>query len=187
MSKSVKKQSRTVKGQPGYLDLDDTIALVQDQILIYSIDGYGVNQSQNTIIIYPDVWKELMKKGGDVKTKDNKYWYFEIDMTDTELEKDIKVKVEAAKPNIDLFYSKEKNDYDLDIKDSDSDWTKYWKNLMKKSLESPYNSTNGLQSKEIVIPGTRYVNQDGEIVEVEGTTIIRNDLGDISNLLNAIY
>lgn len=154
-------------------------ALVQDQILLTD-----KTQSENTIVIVPDIWEDLKSSTGKWKTGGSKkdYFYWEVEMTDTEdTEKKVKVKISCPKPDPSLF------DYNFEEKSGDSDWTKYWKKKMKTVEDSPYNSINGIQPKEITLPGTKYIDQNGKTIEVEETKITRDNLGDIQNLLLNLY
>lgn len=153
-------------------------ALVQDQILMTD-----KTQSENTVVIVPDIWEDLKNPTtGKWKTGKSGYFYWEVEMTDTEdTERKVKVKISCPKPDPSLF------DYNFEVSDSDSDWTKYWKTKMKAVEDSPYNSVNGIQPKEITLPGTKYIDQNGDTIEVEETKITRDNLGDIQNLLLNLY
>ena len=152
-------------------------SLVQDQILITD-----KTQSENTIVIIPDIWEDLMNPSGTWKAGKNGYFYWEVEMTDTEdTSKKTKVKVTCPKPEPSLF------DYNFEVSDSDSDWTAYWKGKMKDVEDSIYNSKNAIQPTEITLPGTKYVDQNGNTVTLEEKKIIRDNLGDIQNLLLNLY
>lgn len=165
--------TKTVYGQ-AFISGD---SLVQDVILLSD-----KTQSENTLEIIPNIWEDLQSKSGQYKTNNKGYWYWEVSMTDMENpDVNVKVKVPCPKPDPSLF------DFDFEEKETDSDWTKYWKGKMKSTFESPYNSTNGLQSKEIILPGTKYIDQNGNIVELQEIKHTRDNLGDIQNLLFNIY
>ena len=152
-------------------------SLVQDQLLLTE-----KTQSENTIVLISDIWKDLLSSSGKWKAGKNGYFYWEVEMTDTEdTDKKVKVKVSCPKPDPSLF------EYDFEESKGDSEWTAYWKKKMKTVEDSVYNSTNAIQPKEITLPGTKYINQNGETVEVEETKIIRDNLGDIQNLLLNLY
>lgn len=163
----------TIYGQ-AFLSED---ALVQDQILITDR-----TQSENTVVIIPNIWEDLKSTTGNWKVGKSGYFYWEVEMTDTEnIEKKVKVKISCPKPDPSLF------DYNFESSTGDSDWTKYWKEKMKEVENNPYNSVNGIQPKEITLPGTKYIDQNGKTVEVEETKITRDNLGDIQNLLLNLY
>jgi hypothetical protein len=104
-------------------------------------------------------------------------FYWEYEMTDTENEDSvIKVKMECPQPKEGLF----EEPYDPET--VEGDYAKYWVKKLKESTEN-YEYKAAIQKKEIVFPGTRYVNQEGEVVEVEESRISNNDIGDITNLL----
>lgn len=152
-------------------------SLLQDVILLTDS-----TQSENTIEIIKDIWEDLKSTSGKSKTNKKGYWYWEIDATDMEdTDVTVKVKFECPKPDPSVF------DNDLEDKTGDSDWTKFWKEKMRQTRDSLYNSTNGLQQKEVTLPGTKYINQNGDIVEVDKIKITRNDLGDIQNLLFNLF
>lgn len=167
------KKAITVYGQ-AFISED---ALVQDQILLTE-----TSQSENTVVLISNIWDDLKSTTGKWKTGKNGYFYWEVEMTDMEdTEKKVKVKISCPKPDPDLF------DYNFEVKDSDSDWVKFWKGKMKSVESSPYNSVNALQPKEITLPGTKYINQNGEVVVTEETKVTRDNLGDIQNLLLNLY
>lgn len=152
-------------------------SLVQDQILITD-----KTQSENTVIIIDDIWEDLMSSSGKWKEGKNGYFYWEVEMTDTEdSDKKVKVKISCPKPGPERF------NFNFTLSDTDSGWAKYWKAKMKSVEESPYNSINAVQPKEITLPGTKYINQNGETVEIKSTKVIRDNLGDIQNLLLNLY
>lgn len=152
-------------------------SLVQD--VVFFIND---TQSESTVEIIKDIWEDLKSTSGTFKTDGKGYWYWEVEMSDTEdTDRKIKVKIDCPKPDSSLF------DYDFTETPEDSDWTKYWKNKMKGVKENLYNSTNGLQQKEVNLPGTKYVDQNGDTVELKEIKYTRDDLGDIQNLLFNLY
>ena len=152
-------------------------SLVQD--VVFFINN---TQSESTVEIIKDIWEDLKSTSGTCKTDGKGYWYWEVEMSDTEdTDRKIKVKIDCPKPDPSLF------DYDFTEVPEDSDWTKYWKNKMKGVKENLYNSTNGLQQKEVNLPGTKYVDQNGDTVELKKIKYTRDDLGDIQNLLFNLY
>lgn len=152
-------------------------SLVQDQILLTD-----KGQSENTVLIIPDIWKDLMNPSGKWKAGKNGYFYWEVEMTDTEdATKKVKVKVSCPKPEPSLFK------FNFEESESDSGWTAYWKGKMKSVENSVYNSKNAIQPTEVTLPGTKYVDQNGNTVTLEEKKIIRDNLGDIQNLLLNLY
>lgn len=152
-------------------------SLVQDIILF--VDD---KQSENTVVLIEDIWEDLKSPAGTFKTNNKGYWYWEYQMTNTEdTEKTVKVLFECPKPSPEIF------DNNFDEEPGDSEWAKYWKGKMKATRDSLYNSTNGLQQKEINLPGTKYIDQNGETVELKDIKYTRDDLGDIQNLLFNLY
>lgn len=152
-------------------------ALVQDIILFVND-----KQSESTVEIIKDIWEDLKSTSGTYKTNGKGYWYWEVEMTDTEdSEKKVKVKISCPKPGPEVF------DFDFSESSGDSDWAKYWKSKMKETQDNLYNSTNGLQQKEVTLPGTKYIDQNGDTVEVGEIKYTRSDLGDIQNLLFNLF
>lgn len=152
-------------------------SLVQDQILITEN-----TQSENTVILIENIWEDLMSASGKFKKEKNGYFYWEVEMTDTEdSDKTVKVKVSCPKPEPSRF------DYKFEESENDSEWTAYWKEKMRKTESSIYNSTNAIQPKEVTLKGTKYVDQNGKTIEVKETKISRDNLGDIQNLLLNLY
>lgn len=165
--------TKTIYGQ-AYISGD---SLVQDVIFFVN-----TTQSESTVEVIKDIWGDLKSNSGKALTDGKGYWYWEVEMTDTEdTDKKVKVKVDCPKPDASFF------DYDFEISSSDSDWTKFWKTKMKAVQDNLYNSTNGLQSKEINLPGTKYIDQNGDTVELKEINHTRGDLGDIQNLLFNLY
>ena len=165
--------TKTIYGQ-AYISGD---SLVQDVIFFVN-----TTQSESTVEVIKDIWEDLKSTSGKALTDGKGYWYWEVEMTDTEdTDWKVKVKVDCPKPDASFF------DYDFEISSSDSDWSKFWKTKMKAVQDNLYNSTNGLQSKEINLPGTKYIDQNGDTVELEEIKYTREDLGDIQNLLFNLY
>ena len=152
-------------------------SLVQD--VVFFVND---TQSESTVEIINNIWEDLKSASGKYKTNKKGYWYWEVDMTDLEdPDKTVKVKVDCPKPDPSFF------DYNFEEDPGDSDWVKFWKGKMKSIQNNIFNSTNGLQQKEVNLPGTKYIDQNGDTVEIKETKIIRSDLGDIQNLLFNLY
>ena len=165
--------TKTIYGQ-AFISGD---SLVQD--VVFFVND---TQSESTVEVVKNIWEDLTSLTGKYKTNKKGFFYWEGEMTDIEdTDKKIKVKVECPKPDPKFF------DYDFTEKPDDSDWTKYWKNKMKSVQDVIYNSTNGLQQKEVNLPGTKYIDQNGNIVELKEVEYNRTDLGDIQNLLFNLY
>lgn len=163
----------TIYGQAFIVDN----SLVQDQTLITD-----TTQSENTVILVPDIWEDLKSVSGKWKSGKNGFFYWEVEMTDMEdTERTVKVKIPCPKPEPSFF------DFDFEETVSDSDWTKYWKSRMKAVEDSLYNSTNAIQPKEVIFRGSKHIDQNGNTVELKDTKVVRNDLGDIQNLLMNLY
>lgn len=162
-------KSKIIKGQ-AYIIGD---ALVQEQILLTT----GSASTSNVVELIKNIWDDLKTEGTYKSNKKKNYFYWEYKMTDTENEdSEVTIKFECPQPKEGLF----EEPYDPET--VEGDYAKYWVKKLKESTEN-YEYKAAIQKKEIVFPGTRYVNQEGEVVEVEGTKISNTDIGDITNLL----
>lgn len=162
-------KSKIIKGQAFIIEN----ALVQEQILLTP----GQASTTNVVELIKNIWDDLKTEGTYKSNKKKNYFYWEYEMTDTENEDSvIKVKMECPQPKEGLF----EEPYDPET--VEGDYAKYWVKKLKESTEN-YEYKAAIQKKEIVFPGTRYVNQEGEVVEVEGIKISNTDIGDITNLL----
>lgn len=162
--------SKTIKGEVWI----QGSSLVQEQILLVP----GSASSTNVISLIDDIWADLETGGGTYKTNGKGYFWWEVKMTDTETEdSEVTVKFECPKPKEGLF----SEPYDPDK--ADGEYAKYWVGRLKTATEN-YEYKAAIQKKEVVFPGTSYVNQNGELVEVKETKVGNSDIGDITNLLN---
>lgn len=167
------KQSKIIKGQ-AFIIGD---ALVQEQILITP----GQASSTNVVELIKNIWDDLKTEGTYKSNRKKDYFYWEYEMNDTENEDTVlKIKFECPSPKEGLF----KEPYDPET--AEGDYAKYWLTKLKESTEN-YEYKAAIQKKEIVFPGTRYVNQSGEVVEVKESKITNTDIGDITNLLGELF
>lgn len=162
-------ESRIIKGQ-AVIQGD---SIVQDQIMFIP----GQEASTNTVVLLENIWDDLCSDSGTFKEgKKPGFFYWEFKETDTSEDVDIDVKLECPRPKDGLF------DYPYKIESSDSKYAKYWKNKFIEG-EKNYEDNISLQKKEVTFPGTKYVDQKGNLIELKETKVQNNDLGDISNLL----
>lgn len=162
-------ESRIIKGTAGI----QGDSIVQDQILFIP----GKEPSHNTVIIVEDIWADLTSNSGTFKKGDRPgFFYWEIKETDTSEDIDIDVKLECPQPKSDLF------EYPYVQNSSDNDYVKYWKAKFIEG-EKNYEEAISIQKKEITFPGTKYVDQNGDLIELKETKVDNTDIGDISNLL----
>ena len=169
--------TKTIYGQ-SYISGE---SLVQDQILLIDVNG-RVSKSENTVIIIENIWEDLKDKNGTAKTKRPGTWYWEVDFTDIEdPDSVVKVNINCPKPGPEVF----NNDFTIDS--SDSDWSKYWKEKMQAVLDSPYNSTNALTPEEVILPGTKYIDQNGNLITLSETKVTRNGLSEVQNLMMSLF
>ena len=170
-------QTKTIYGQAYIINN----SLVQDQILLVT-DGKVISRSENTVIIIEDIWEDLKDKNGSARKGRPGYWYWEVDMTDIDdPEVTAKVFIGCPKPGPEVF------DNDFAISPDDSEWSSYWKGKMQEVLDSPYNSTNAISPEEVVLPGTKYIDQNGDLVTLDRVKISRNGLSDVPNLMMSLF
>jgi hypothetical protein len=161
---------KVIKGQAWI----DGKSLVQEQIMIIP----GKSAITNTIVLVEDIWEDLKSASGTYKTKDNKYFYWEYKMTDSENDDvEIDVKYECPKPKIGVF----PEPYDPET--VEGEYAKYWVGRMKEASEN-YEKAYAIQRKEILLKGTEYMDQEGNIATIEDSVESNTNLGDIMNLLN---
>lgn len=160
--------SKTIKGQPYLLGK----TLYQEQILL----SPGIASTSQTIALINDIWEDLITGPGTFKTNGRGYFYWEVQMTDMENdEAEVTIKFECPRP-IPIEYSK--------LEESDTEYGKYWAEKLKTAVDN-YEYEAAIQQKEIVFPGTQYVDSNtGELINVEETRVANTDVGDITNLLS---
>lgn len=162
-------ESRIVKGQ-AWIQGDK---LVQEQILITP----GSVSSTNVVALIENIWEDLIGTG-TYKTNGRGYFYWEYKMTDTEDDNvEMVVKFECPKPKEGLFQEP------YDPSKCSGEYSKYWVGRLKTAVDN-FELKSTVQRKEVIFPGTTYVDSKGDVVELEDTKFSNNDLGDITNLLN---
>lgn len=162
-------ESRIVKGQ-AWIQGDK---LVQEQILITP----GSVSSTNVVALIENIWEDLIG-AGTYKTNGRGYFYWEYKMTDTEDDNvEMVVKFECPKPKEGLFQEP------YDPSKCSGEYSKYWVGRLKTAVDN-FELKSTVQRKEVIFPGTTYVDSKGDVVELEDTKFSNNDLGDITNLLN---
>ena len=161
--------SKIIKGQ-AWIQGD---SLVQEQILIVPNSA----ATRNVVVLIDNIWEDLTSDEGTYKYNGKNYFYWEYKMTDTEDDdSEITIKFECPRPKSGLFTEP------YDPEKVNGKYSKYWVSKLEQATNN-FEYKAAIQKKEIVFPGTSYVNQEGELVKVEETRICNNDLGDISNLL----
>ena len=108
-------------------------SLVQEQITFVE-SKKRVREFEETKVLISDVWEDLKNTNGEWKWNNKKYFYWEFEVTSLEGET-VKVQIEAPQPTINVFCNEEGN-VDLEILDSDSNWSKYWKNIFNTVEEN---------------------------------------------------
>lgn len=162
-------ESRIVKGQ-AWIQGDK---LVQEQILITP----GSVSLTNVVALIENIWEDLIGTG-TYKTNGRGYFYWEYKMTDTEDDNvEMVVKFECPKPKEGLFQEP------YDPSKCSGEYSKYWVGRLKTAVDN-FELKSTVQRKEVIFPGTTYVDSKGDVVELEDTKFSNNDLGDITNLLN---
>lgn len=167
-------------------------ALVQEQIFMIQMPNGSASTSENHVTLISDIWEDLKKDLGTYKVTQvrDDFWYWDDDklvMTDMETEKEVKIKVQIPRPSIDVFRNKETGALDLEVSDSDTPWTKFWKERLAKHVNSPYNSINAISPVEVTFPESSYLDQNGNVIKKDAITYKRDDLSDLDNLLMTMF
>lgn len=179
---SMDEDSKVIKGQAWVIDNQ----LVQDQIVMYP----GGRSTSNIVVLIPDIWKDLqapmlnagngedpMSMPGDGKYRTNKkgYFYWEVEMTDIgDDDLTVKVFIECPKPR--------EEDYDK-LGEYSGEWAEYWAERYNTALKNAEDKMV-IQKKEVVFPGSQYLDQNGDWVEVKEKRETNYELGSIANLLS---
>lgn len=174
-------EATTIKGQAWFITTDtdenQKTSLVQEQILILP-DG---RTCSNQVELISDVFDNLLN--GDageyqVKTNNKGYFYFTYKMTDTADEQaEVEVNIEAPRPIPGLF------EEPYDPTTGKTEWAKFWLTKLKNTQDNL--KIMNIQRAEYTLPGSTRMNwQTGETETLEEITVVNNDLGDITNLLN---
>ena len=166
--------TKTIKGQ-AWIFGDK---LVQDQIIIGD-DGKTV---QGNAVLIEDIWEDLKKKTGQ-KYKSNKkktYFYWEYDTTDPENDDlTMKIMIECPRPKEGMYTPPYK---DINT-GSMGDWEKHWVEKYKKA-EINSEKAYVVQETKVTLPGSTYIDQKGNKVELPETKINRGFDSDLANLLS---
>lgn len=165
--------TKTIKGQAWIVG----DRLVQDQILI--ADSGIV--TQGNVDLVPNIWEDLKKKTGQKYKSNSKktYFYWEYDTTDPENDDlTIKVLIECPKPKDGMYKAPYK---DINT-GSMGDWEKYWVEKFK-AAEERAQKAYVIQESEVTLPGTSYIDQKGNKIDLPEKVIKRGPDSDITNLL----
>lgn len=148
-------------------------SLIQEQITI----APGKQPTTETVTLVEDIWKDLTGDGGTYKSNPKKtYFYWEVEQSSLDDGSPVKTMIECPSPKDGLFVPPF-------TQTVTGDWSKYWIGKFKTSYDN-FQSRSTIQPKEVVFPGTEYVNPQGDIVKVqERRDSCTTDLGDITNLL----
>ena len=158
--------------------------LLQDQI----IDINGV-LTENTVVLIPDIWENLFKGGGngfDVKSNKKGYFYWEVEVTPVDNDNigllNEKMFIECPSPREDQF--DKLNEVQVsEGEDVSENWAKYWKKRFDTTMENAEKKMT-IQRKEVVFPGSSYIDPNGELKEIEEQHVqVDHELGSIANLL----
>lgn len=144
--------------------------LVQDQIAIFP----GGKSTSNVVVLIEDIWADLLTTG-TYKTNGKGYFYWEVETTnigDDDLEEI--VFIECPRPRDEDFEK---------LESATGEWAEYWSKRYKTALENAEKYL-AIQKKEIVFPGTNYLNQYGEMIQIDEKKETTNELGSIANLLS---
>lgn len=157
-------------------------SLVQYQTALYTVNGKTL-MSDNTIILIDDIWKDLLSDNGTYKSNYNKGWFF-WEYKKTSLDNDdvtIMEKFECPKPK-EMYYDR------LVDGEYTGEYANYWKERIKLARDN-YEKEIAILKKEIILdPGPDYNLVNGDHVEQEKKTLIRdNPFNEIGNLLSELF
>lgn len=148
--------------------------LLQDQIK-FTVDG---TCTESVVTLVENIWDDL-SSAGTYKSNDAKnYFYWEY--TRTKMDDDsstVTVRIECPRPKPGLF------EKPYDPESVSGDYAKHWVSRMKSASENGEKAYT-IQKKEVLLRGTTYMTQNGELKTIEDITVENDDLGDITNLLN---
>lgn len=171
---------KIIKNTP-YIDGDK---LVQEQI-VFVEEKKKVNEFNETVVLIENIWDDLKNKSGQWKWNGKKYFYWETEITSLE-DETIKVFIEAPHPSLDIF------EEGLEISDSDSDWTKYWKAQIEVAKEN-YEIKSKITEDRIDAQKSALVDytpgKDGAMYEINDQDIIpkRDDRDLVTNLQSILF
>ena len=185
--------SKTLLGQAWLTTSDNAtkISLVQEQTLILD----NGNLANNVVVLIDDVYDNLMNGSEEYPVKTNatkKYFFWEVKVTDTaDDSREVTIRVECPKPLSNTF--EEPYVYDENI--HKTEWAKFWVErlaVMSSNLDKTY-----IQKQEYTLPTSDRVSfnpndwddpQGPESwIPADEIKVIVNDIGDVTNLLNAIF
>lgn len=159
--------NKVIKGQ-AWISGD---SLIQEQITFTP----GKQPTSETVKLIENIWDDLTSDKGTYKSNAKKtYFYWEVEQSDID-DGTVKVMIECPKPKDGLFTPP----FNEKVK---GDWATYWIGKFKTTYDN-FQACSTIQPKEVVFPGTEYVNPQGEIIKVKERREARTDLGDITNLL----
>lgn len=171
--------SRTIKGQAWVSGNE----LLQDQIVFLNNIP-----TENTVVLIPNIWENLMKGGaeGEPKAETNGkgyfYWKLEINSIDDDSEM-VSFFVECPKPRVEDFENSEECIKALEENSTKSEWAKYWYERYNTAMENGKEKMT-IQRKEVVFGGSSYVDPNGELKTIEEKHVqTDHELGSIANLL----
>lgn len=162
------EESKTIYGQAWVFDNK----VLQDQITIFP----NGTSEEKVVTIIPDIWDDLFSSEGEYKTNGKGYFYWEVQMTDIG-DDDITVPflVECPKPR-DV-------DYDRLLDNPSGEWAEYWAGKYNTALKNAEDKLT-IQKKEIVFPGSTYLDQNGVAQTIDEIRETNYELGSIANLLS---
>lgn len=148
-------------------------SLVQEQLIVLPKKDIITN----VITLIEDIWADLTTEGTYKYNKSKRYFYWEYKATSREDDDvEITVNFECPRPKEGLFSEP------YDPESVEGEYAKYWVGKLKEAQEN-FEYKSAIQKKEIVFPGTGFVDQEGNYVKVDEIRVNNDDLGDITNLL----
>lgn len=160
--------------------------LMQDQTVIYP----GGKYTENTVVLIDDIWDNLFNHGGSeddgtqYKTNGKGYFYWPIKCTPLYSDDEtVEVFIECPKPREDEQIERLGEVEIQEGEDTTQEWAKYWKKRLDTTMENVRKNLT-IQRKEIILPGTKWIDPEGNVQETEEKVIqTDHELGSIANLL----
>jgi len=172
-------ENRIIKGQ-AWVSGDK---LLQDQIVFLNNIP-----TENTVILIPNIWKNLMEgpegEEPEAKTNGKGYFYWKLKMNSIDNDSEVvDLLIECPKPRVENFENSEECIKELERNANSSEWAKYWYDRFVTAMENAEKKMT-IQRKEVIFGGSSYIDPNGEPKTIEEKHVqTDHELGSIANLL----
>lgn len=179
-------------------------SLMQDVILLYTLDNKTVRETSSNVVLIDNIWDDLktnevgpraLKVSGDYQVelkKSKKLWFYKVKYTNPDPEDTkefLSFDLPVPTPKAETF------DLDFSEKSGDTEWSSFWKGIMRKTEESEYNSSNAITDSKRPIPETQYMEYQksdgtfsGEIKTIDsGLWERENPYESLGGLMSSIW